>query len=187
MRGWETLSHTERALLLAFLPVLGASAYLATALGAVLIMVVAALAIRGLARLLPATCSPATAWPLFVTLGFTIAQVVAGAVAWILPLAPDQMLWLHLTGLTPAVFIGVSEHGAAGAPVATLGRCCTLVLLFAVIREPIGSGTLLGLGSGAWIPFGILSSSAGALLLAATLTLVLAVTRHRCRPAELCS
>ena len=178
MIAFEKCSRTEQLLLLGFLPLLGATTHLSTALAGIVIVVVAYNLVRALASRLPARNDDSIAWILFAAVAFAVAITIThiarygGAI-------PDRAVhYLYLSGFTPLVFAGIAK-GNHRADWHTLIRFSLLMLGFGIAREALGSGTLLGniLWSHAAIPIGILSIESGALLLFATVAMIDAIAR----------
>lgn len=184
MMDWDKLTRTEQALLLGFLPLLGASTHAGAAFVAVLILHVAGLLVGVAARCMPARFDLSTRWAIFAALGFSAALLLTAASGFLLPVPGRLEPWLLMTGLTPLVFCGATERMTPSTRRGHFLRVSGYLMLFAVIREPLGSGTLFGqaLWPDGIIPIGILGSSAGAYILLAAVALGDAL-RHN-RPAS---
>jgi hypothetical protein len=178
MIAFEKCSRTEQVLLLGFLPLLGATTHLTTALAGIVIVVVAHNLVRALASRLPAKDDDAIAWILFAAVGFATAIAITHLARYWVAIPDRAIPYLYLSGFTPLVFAGIAK-GNHRADWRTLIRFGMLMLGFGIAREALGSGTLLGniLWSHAAIPIGILSLESGALLLFATAAIIDAIAR----------
>jgi len=167
MTDWDKLTRMEQSLLLGCLPLLGATAHAGAAVTAILILAVATLFVRVAARTTanrfdaPARCA------IVAAVAFAIAYAITVLAGFMMAVPANATPWLLATGLTPLVFCHVSDHMPAPVCRGHLQRVCVLTLIFGLIREPLGSGTLFGdvLWQGGIIPFGLLGSSAGAFFL----------------------
>ena len=183
MIAFEKCSRTEQVLLLGFLPLLGATTHLATALAGIAVVVLAYYLVRALATRLPAKDDDSIAWILFAAVAFAVAITITH-IARYWGAIPDRAVpYLYLSGFTPLVFSGLGK-GSNRTDLHTLLRFSLLMLGFGIAREALGSGTLLGniLWSHAAIPIGILSLESGALLLFATVAMIDAVARNQSKP-----
>ncbi len=183
MTDWDKLTRLEQSILLGVLPLLGATAHAGAAITAILILPIATLLVRAAARVTGNRFDAPTRWAFFAALAFAVAYAITVLAGFVMTIPADFIPWLLATGLTPLIFCGVS--GRMPAPVGTghLQRVCVLMLIFAFIREPLGSGTLFGqaLWTGGIIPFGLLGSSAGAYIMLGTVALGEALCASRTR------
>ncbi len=178
MIAFEKLSRTEQVLLLGFLPLLGTTAHLTTALAGIGIVVVAHCLVRSLATLIPAKNDDAIAWILFAAVAFAAAITITHIARYWVAIPDRAIPYLYLSGFTPLVFAELGK-GSTRADWRILIRFSLLMLGFGIAREALGSGTLLGnmLWSYAAIPIGILALESGALLLFATVAMIDAMGR----------
>ena len=185
MTDWDKLTHLERSLLLGFLPLLGATAHAGAAVTAILILAIATLLVRAAARVTGSRFDAHTRWAIFAALAFAVAYAITTLAGFVLTVPADVTPWLLATGLTPLIFCGVSGRMPATVATGHLQRVCVLMLIFAFIREPLGSGTLFGeaLWTDGIIPFGLLGSSAGAFIMLGAVALGEALCASR-KPEE---
>lgn len=167
MTAFERLTRNEQVLLLGFLPLLGATSQLGAALIAAVVIAVAAVVVRVAAGLIAGRLTQNAEWAIYAALGYGSAYAVTTLMVYVVPVSPEFILYLHLSGLTPLIFSGVSNTRTNRDLTALLLHCGGLALAFGLLRESLGSGALFGmpLWPAGTIPFGLLESHTGALIL----------------------
>lgn len=166
MTTFERLTRNEQVLLLGFLPLLGATTHAGAALIGTVIVVLGLWVLRRVATRIGGRFESASAWAVYAALGYGLAYLVTAVMTFVLPVPESTRIYLHLSGLTPLVFIGVSPDRSRRERIAICLRFAGLMALFGVVRESLGHGTLFGmpLWPSRAIPFGLLATSAGAFI-----------------------
>lgn len=167
----EKWNPVEQVLLLGFIPVLGASSHVGAALVAIVIGVCTALVIRAVAMRIPARMGESTRWTVLFAVGLALPYGLVLLAEFAVPLPAAVRVPLALVGAAPLVYAGVAGPGRPPRTQGLLWRYVVIMLGLGIAREGLGHGTLLGqplMVDGA-VPFGILATPAGALLLAAAL------------------
>lgn len=172
MVQFQTMNRTEKVLLLGFLPLLGATGELGTAVAAAIIGFVTAMTVWGVSRLVPEHHGEIAHWSVLLAVGFSLAYLFSVVAGYVVPIPRSSSLYLYLIGATPLVYIGAAGRTAeTEQPVRyrtqLLLHYAILAPVFGIVRELLGRGTLLGtvIFPHGMIPVGILSTGTGALLL----------------------
>ena len=165
-------NQTEKALLLGFIPLLGATANVYTALAATSIVMLATCFIGGwdfMLRRVQAQrigYSGSVRWMLVIVLAGVLSWFLGTIAPFAIPLATDDILLLQLSGVTPIVFLSVSAAHSRREVVQLQARFLFLMLVLAVIREILGQGTIAGfLVTGYGTPAAVFQGPVGAFLL----------------------
>ncbi len=174
MKRFEELTRLEQVLLLGFIPILGATAAVGAALTAALVGVVSSIVVWLASRVIPAKVGHTTRWGTLVALGLGLSYALSIIAGYVVPIPSAALVYLYLVGATPLVYVGAGTLYSTRDYVLVLLRYAVVVIGFAVIREPLGRGTVLGFD--VWepglVPVGILASGTGALLLFASVAFV---------------
>ena len=181
-KRFSEMTPIEQVLLLAFLPLLGATAHLGAALVAAAIGVVTTLCVLHASRVATERFGETSRWTVLVATGIGASHFLTTAAVFLTPVPRVAIPYLYLIGVTPLVYIGVNQPDVSATVVPMLVRFLVLAVGFGAAREILGSGTLLGW----WLPMfdgqapvGILASPAGALLLFATAAFLSFLVRSR--------
>ncbi len=167
MLAFDRLTPNEQVLLLGFLPLLGATTQLGAALTASLVVVACMLALHALHGRLGDRLDPGPLWALHAAVSYGIAHGLVALMGFVVPFSETAALYLRLSGWTPLAFCGACG-GRSPRQLRELGlRFVGWALLFGLVRETLGSGTLLGraLWTPGTAPVGLFATSAGALVL----------------------
>ncbi|TVR32715.1 MAG: hypothetical protein EA404_06895 [Spirochaetaceae bacterium] len=174
MKRFEELTRLEQVLLLGIIPILGATAAVGAALTAALVGVVSSLVVWLASRLIPAQVGHTTRWGTLVALGLGLSYALSNIAGYVVPIPSAALVYLYLVGATPLVYVGAGTLYSTRDYLLVLLRYAVVVIGFAVIREPLGQGSVLGID--VWqpglVPVGILASGTGALLLFASVAFV---------------
>jgi hypothetical protein len=186
MTALGNATRTEQVLLLGFLPLLGATTQLSTAIMAAILVMLVTLILGLVSRRIPATRDDSLAWPLYAALGLAIAYVLTTAARYWMPLPDAVVPYLYVSGLTPLVFTGNIQGPLREHRTQLIFRFVLLMLGFGLLRESLGSGTLLGktVWQDAAIPVGLLAQASGGLLVVAATAMIDSVVQTKKRPAK---
>ena len=182
MKRFSELTPVEQTLLLGFLPLLGATANLGTALVAALVGVITTLCVLLASRIATERFGETARWTVLVATGIGVSYFLTTAAGFFVPISSGATLYLYLIGLTPLVYIGVRRPAVPSIIVPTLVRFFILAVSIGTIREVFGSAALLGMRLPMFdgqAPIGILSSPAGALLVFASVAFLSGLVRSR--------
>lgn len=178
-------NQTEKALLLGFIPLLGATANVYTALAATSIIIFATCLIGGWDFVLHRVqaqkmgYSGSVRWMLVIVLAGALSWFLGTLAPFAIPLANDDILLLQLSGLTPIVFLSVSTAQPRRTVVGLQARFIFLMLAMAVIREILGQGKFAGLlVTGYVTPAAVFESPVGAFLLLGAVSLLARWLHH---------
>lgn len=161
------MRFNELVMLMAFLPLLGATSHVATAIIAGIVGVVTTGAVWLVARTGIEKLGETVRWAILVATGLTVPYVLTAGAQFLVPLPPSSTIYLYLVGVTPMVYLGVRSDERVHAIVPVLVRYILLMVAFALVRELLGHGSLLSYaipGLDGQPPIGFLASNAGALL-----------------------
>ena len=175
----EPQNQTEKALLLGFIPLLGATTDMYTALAATGIVMLATCLIGGgdfVLRRVQAQrmgYSGSVRWMLVIVLAGALSWFLGTLAPFAIPLAHNDILLLQLSGLTPIVFLSVSATQPRRDVLRLQARFIFLMLVLAVIREILGQGKIAGfLVTGYVTPAAVFESPVGAFLLLGAVSLL---------------
>lgn len=161
------MNATERAVLLGFVPLLGASGQLSVGLAALVTCSIVAVLTRLLNRATAPSIGDAMRWPLLFAVGLAVAFVVFSLAGYVLPVSERILPYVLISGISPICYYGCATRVSGRELGVVLARFGVLILVFGVIREPLGRGTLAGfevLGGGD-VPMSLMSTSPGAFVL----------------------
>lgn len=179
MIKFDQLTRLEQVLLLGFIPILGATTTFGIALAGVVIGIVVSLAVWGASLLIPHAAGENTRWILLPALAFGLTYGLASVARFVTPLPSGGPLYLYLIAATPLVYAGAGTLYRPAEFRGVLARFALIMLLFGLVRETLGQGTLLRyyVWAAGTTPAGILATASGGLLLFASVALSASVLR----------
>ena len=180
MIKFDELTRLEQVLLLGFVPILGATTTFGIALAGTVIGILVALVVYAASRLIPQATGQNTRWILLPALAFGLTYGLASVTRFVTPLPIDGPFYLYLTAATPLVYVGAGTMYKPAEFRGVLARFALVMLLFGLVRETLGQGTLLRyyVWEAGTTPAGILATASGGLLVFASVALSAAVLRN---------
>lgn len=181
MRQFENLTPVEQVLLLAFLPVLGATGQFGTALAAAVTGSIAAITVAGSATFIPGQYDRSVRWVILLAIGFGLSYLLTTLAVYLVPIPQRVRIYLYLTGATPLVYAGAGTYIKYKKLMGFLVRYIVIIIAFGFIRELLGSGSLFGtvVFADGFVPVGLFAGSSGALFLWASLAYISNIMSRR--------
>lgn len=164
---FSEMEFNEQVMLLAFLPLLGATAHMSIAVVVAVAGVITTLVVRLVARTVVDRFGESARWTILIATGLTIPYLLTVGVQFVIPLPSVGVMYVYLVGVTPMIYLGVGTEDATPGITPVLVRYTILVIVFGLVREVFGNGSLFGYAI-PWLdgqaPVGIVATNAGALL-----------------------